>query len=323
MEWGAAVGTRHMVRSAFHLKNDSHEENNVGEPVQKKEGRIVSVGVEDSITLSSRLSMVAGISGDWQTTTKAQTLQSGALVDQPLGDANGLNPQVGVFFGMPSGMLRATASRKTRMPSIKDRYSFKLGTAIPNPDLQPERATTLESGYQGAIGSRTSFQASVFYSRITDLIQRFYVQPNVTQQRNIGEVSSKGVEADVRTRPVQQIELAASYTFLDRTNISDATVPLTETPVHKGLVSVSYEPVTMVRASANVEFESGRQTLNEAGKLFDVPSFALVNAKATWAVVKGLDVDLSVTNLLDRNYWVAEGYPEAGRTLLAGVRWKF
>ncbi|MDO8836649.1 MAG: TonB-dependent receptor [Vicinamibacterales bacterium] len=323
IEWGAALGTTHTVKAAVHLKNDYHKEHNVGDPVQRKEGRIVSVGVEDSLTLSSRVSMVAGISADWQSTTKAEHYQSGNLIDLPMGDTRSLNPQVGVFMGVPSGMLRATVARKSRLPSIKDRYSYKLGTAIPNPDLKPERATTFEGGYQGAIGGRTTLQASVFYSRITDLIQRFYLQPNLTQQRNIGKVSSAGVEADLRVRPWRQVELAASYGYLNRDNLSDSSVPLTETPVHKGLVSLSVEPVAAIRLSAHVEFESGRQTVNEGNRLFDVPSSATANAKVTWMVGKGLSVDVSGTNLLDRNYWVAEGYPEPGRTLLAGVRWTF
>ncbi len=323
VEWGAAIGSHQMLRAAFHLKNDYHQEHNVGDPVQKKEGRIISVGIEDSVTLSSRLSVVAGISSDWQTTSKAENLESGKIVNLPMGDTSGVNPQLGVFFGVPSGLLRATVSHKTRLPSIKDRYSYKLGTAIPNPDLKPERATTAETGYQGAIGTRTSVSASVFYSRITDLIQRFYVQPNISQQRNIGKVSSAGAEFDVRTRVARWLDLSASYSYLNRDNLSDSTVPLTETPVHKGIATVSIEPVRQLRVSGNVEYESGRQTLNESSRLFDVPDFATVSAKATYAVGRGLDVDLSVTNLFDRNIWIADGYPEAGRTVLAGLRYRF
>ncbi len=323
LEWGAAIGGRHTLRAAFHFKDENHQENNVGEPVQRKEGRIVSAGVEDSWTVSTRVSVVAGISGDWQATTKAETLELGKIVDQPMGDTSGVNPQVGVFVGVPAGMVRATVSRKTRLPSMKDRYSYRLGTAIPNPYLEPEVATTFETGFQGALGRRTSVQASVFYSRIDDLIQRFYVQPNVSQQRNIGEASSAGLELDARTRPADWLELSANYTFLDRDNLSDPAVPLTDTPAHKGMVAVSVTPVAAVRVSATVEYDAGRQTLNEAGKLFDVPSFALLGVKATWTVWKGLDLDVSAVNLTDRNYWTAEGYPEAGRVVLAGLRYRF
>ncbi len=123
------------------------------------------------------------------------------------------------------------------MPSLKDRYSYKMGTAVPNPDLAAEHNLTFEGGYQGALGPKSSFQASVFYSRIDDMIQRFYLQPNLSQLRNIGEASSAGIELDARTRVVPRLDLGANYTFLDRDNISDPATPLVDAPRHKGRVS--------------------------------------------------------------------------------------
>lgn len=323
IEWGAPIGRRQIVRAAAHVKDDRHQEHNVGEPIQRKHGRTVSVGVEDTLTVTSRLSVVAGISADWQTTSKAEHLDRGAIVHLPMGDARGLNPQVGIFAGVPWGTLRATVSRKTRLPSLKDRYSYRSGTAVPNPDLAPERATTLEAGYQGALGRRASLQASVFHSRITDLIQRFYLSPNLSQQRNIGRASASGFELDARVRPWTAVEVWGSYGFLRRENQSAPAVPLTETPRHKGLASISVEPVAAFRLSATLEFESGRRHTNDAGRVFDVPAFALVSAKATWRLRAGVEMDVSAQNLTDRNYWVADGYPEAGRSVLAGLRYRF
>lgn len=323
IEWGAPIGARHVARAAAHVKHDRHGENNVGEPVQRKDGRIVSFGVEDTLTLSSRLTLVGGISADWQTTSRAEHLDRGAIVHLPRGAASGINPQVGAFVGVPWGTVRATVSRKTRLPSLKDRYSYKAGTAVPNPDLDAERATTIEAGYQGALGRRASLQASVFYSRIANLIQRVYLQPNLSQQRNIGRASSAGIELDGRFRPSSRVDLWGSYTFLRRRNVSQPAVALTETPAHKGLASVSLEPAPAIRLSVAVEYEAGRRHLNDAGRLFEVPAFAVVSAKATWRVCRAVELDLSVSNLTDRNYWVAEGYPEAGRSVLAGVRYRF
>jgi iron complex outermembrane receptor protein len=323
VEWNTMIGDAQTFRAAFHLKNDQHRENNVGQPVQHNEGRIMSVGVEDTYTFTPRLSMVAGISGDWQNTTVAEGNEKGTIVEQAKGDSNGVNPQIGFFVGIPSGMLRATVAHKTRLPSIKDRYSYKLGTAIPNPDLQPERATTTEVGYQGTLGSRTALQTSAFYSRIADLIDQVYVSTSVSQQQNIGRASSKGVEIDIRSRVISHVELAASYSYLDRNNLSDPSVPLTETPVHKAQASVTATPLSKIRVMGSVDFESGRLAENQAGRVLDVPSFAVLSMKASWTVCRGLDVDLTVTNIGDRNYWITDGYPEAGRVVSAGLRWSY
>jgi iron complex outermembrane recepter protein len=323
-EWGATLPWRQTLRAAFHAKQDNHRENNVGSPVTRDQGLIVSLGVEDTIAFSPTLSVVAGISGDRQTTSVAETLQKGQVVDLPLGTTSGINPQAGLFYSLSgTGTIRLTVSHKTRLPSLKDRYSFKFGTAIPNPDLKPERSTTVETGYQGALGAKTSFQASVFYSYINDLVQRFYVQPNLSQQRNIGRASSAGFEADIRSRMWRRVEIAFNYTYLDRDNLSDPATPLVDTPAHKGLASVTVEPVQPLRLMGYVDFEAGRQTLNEAGHLYEVGSIATLGAKATWTIRAQVDVELAAANITDRNYWLAEGYPEAGRTILTSLRFRF
>jgi iron complex outermembrane recepter protein len=331
VEWGASIGS-HTLRAAGHYKGDAHEDHNLGEPVKHFEGRIVSAGVEDTWTIGGKLSLVVGASGDWQSTTRAEDYQKGQVIDlmktckadgTSCGDASGFNPQAGLFYAVPSGQVRVTVARKTRMPSLKDRYSYKMGTAVPNPDLKAEHNLTLEGGYQGTLGSRTSFQASVFYSRIDDMIQRYYLQPNLSQLRNVGEASSGGIELDARTRLVPRLDLGANYTFLDRQNISDPKTPLIDAPRHKGRVAVTATLAQWMRVVAGIDFESGRRTQNEGGTYFDVPSFATMNVKAAVTVRRALDVEIALLNAFDKYYWVAEGYPETGRTVLATLRYSF
>jgi iron complex outermembrane receptor protein len=322
-EWASAFAGRHTLRVAAHVKQDDHKEHNIGEPSREQQGWITSISAEDSVVLGARLSLVAGVGFDRQTTTRAQGFEQGAIVDLPRGTTSGLNPQVGVFWATPSGMLRLTLSRKTRLPSMKDRFSYKFGTAVPNPLLNPERATTLETGYQGALGSRTSLQASVFYSRIGDLVQRYPLAANVFQQRNIGRASSAGFEVDVRSRLATGIELAGNYSYLTRSNLSDPAVPLVETPKHKGIVSLTAGPFGGVQGMISVDYEAGRRTLNEVSRYFDVPSFAILNAKLSWTVWRQVSLDVSAVNLTDRNYWIADGYPEAGRMVRFATTWRF
>ena len=283
-------------------------------------------------TIGSKLSLVGGISADWQATTRAEDYQKGQVIDllascqaggASCGDANGVNPQAGLFYSIPSGLVRVTVARKTRMPSLKDRYSYKFGTAVPNPDLKAEHNLTFESGYQGTLGGKTSFQASVFYSRIDDMIQRFYLQPNLSQNRNVGEVSSAGFELDARTWLVPGLDLGANYTYLERKNLSDPATPLIDAPRHKGRVAATATVASWMRLIAGVDFEAGRRTQNEAATYYEVPSFATASLKTAWTVRRNLNVDLTLLNAFDEHCWVAEGYPEPARTVQASVRWTF
>ena len=330
-EWGTTVG-RHTVRAAGHVKRDRHEDYNVGSPASHFDGRVFSVGVEDSWVLASKLSVVGGLGLDWQSTGRAETYDHGALVDLlatcqggpgSCGSTSGVNPQAGVFYAVSTGQVRVTVSRKTRMPSLKDRYSFKFGTATPNPDLQPEHNLTVEAGYQGTLGERTSFQASTFYARVTNVIQSVYLQPNLMQMQNIGEASHSGFEVDLRTRILPRAEAGIGYSFLRRENISAPATPLVDTPRHKARASLMITPARRVQAITSVEFEAGRRALNEGGHVLDAPSFAVLNLKGIWTLARGLSVEAGASNLFDTNYWRAEGYPEPGRTAQVSLRCSF
>ncbi len=330
VEWGATLGVQ-TVRAAGHVKKDAHQDHNSGEPPKTFEGRIVSVGVEDTAVLSSRLSLVGGVSVDRQTTTRASDYQKAQTIDllascrasdASCGTSSGVNPQAGLFYALPTGQVRVTVARKTRMPSLKDRYSYKFGTAVPNPDLKAEHAVTVETGYQGTLGPRTSFQASAFYSRITDLIQRFYLQPNLQQMRNIGEASHAGIELDARTHLVPHLDLGANYTYLRRRNLSDLT-PLVDSPRHKGRITATGTVTASVRLLADLEFEKGRLTQNEAGTYLNVPAFLVASVKGSWTIAGRVDAELSLLNAFDKYYWIADGYPEPGRTVLGTVRYRF
>jgi iron complex outermembrane receptor protein len=323
VEWGTTLGPQ-TLRAAGHVKRDFHQNRNQPDPYTDFVGQIMSLGVEDTIVVSPRVSMVGGISVDRQTMTTARDYLNKQFIDQPLSSSSGVNPQAGLFVSAPGGgLLRLTLARKTRFPSLSNRYSYKFGTAVPNPDLAPERSTTLESGYQGTLGRQTSFQASVFYSRIADLIQTFYLQPNLSQQQNIGRVSHAGVELDARTRLLKAVELGASYAFIRRENLSAPTIPLVFVPRHKGVITATVEPAAFLRLTGDVNLEGGRTIQNESGRYLDVPSFATANVKATWIIHKQLDAEVSVLNATDKNYWVVDGFPEPGRIVMVNLRCRF
>ena len=44
-----------------------------------------------------------------------------------------------------------TSRARPGFPAIKDRYSYRMGAAIPNPDLKAEQATTAEVGYDRSV----------------------------------------------------------------------------------------------------------------------------------------------------------------------------
>ena len=62
--------------------------------------------------------------------------------------------------------LHASVSDRARFPVIFELYSTRFGTATPNPDLGPERATNLEVGWKTSRFGRVRLEGAVFYSDV-------------------------------------------------------------------------------------------------------------------------------------------------------------
>ena len=87
----------------------------------------------------------------------------------------------------PSGQLHASVSDRARFPVIFELYSTRFGTATPNPDLGPERATNVEVGWTRAYASALRLAARCFYSDVRDLIQTVVLPDTTTQTQNVGD----------------------------------------------------------------------------------------------------------------------------------------
>ena len=329
IEFGTRRLERNQLKAAFHYKRDTHQENNAGEPVRTFKDQITSLGLEDTVTLTSKLFVVGGLSVDRLDIMRAQDFQLGIISEFPTEGrgATAVNPQAGIFYAVAENdRLRFTFSRKSRLPTIKDRYSYRMGQAIPNPDLRAERSNNYEIGYSHAFtpfGFSAFAEASLFYSDITGLVQRFVLSPTLFQLRNIASAAHSGAEFAIRSTFNSRLDGALNYTYLNRENKSDPLTILTETPRHKLFASLGYSPIGRLRLLSVLQMEAGRYNLGEAGAVRRLDQFTVVDVQAAYRIDENIEVQGGINNLFDRNYSFFEGYPEAGRNLFVNVRYRF
>lgn len=165
--------------------------------------------------------------------------------------------------------------------------------------------------------------ASVFYSDISDLIQRFVISPTFFQLRNIASAAHSGAEFSVRNSLSTRVDGLLSYTSLNRENKSDPLIILTETPRHKLFATLEYNPIGRLRSQGALQLEAGRYNLNEAGVVRRLDQFTVVDVQASYRIKENIEIQGGASNLFDRNYSLFEGYPEAGRTFFLNVRYRF
>jgi len=250
----------HNVFSAsFFLKDDTHTEHGIYpgvspfplvEPVLRDADIQTSIGLQDVVTVTSRLTITGGFSADHFDGLQGQAYNSALTALLPFtciaSPSNtsfsgctahvwNYNPQAAVSYAATkSGTLFATFADRGRFPMLKDIYSASLGAGLPNPNLLPEHSFNWNLGYSQLIGTKTLAQIVLFRSDLHNAIESVYVTdpggtnpatefcPNskiigfCSEMANIGKEVHQGVEFEVRSTPLSRLTLNASYSFLNR-----------------------------------------------------------------------------------------------------------
>lgn len=316
------------MKLALHYKRDVHREQNEGLPELTFKDQIFSVGLENTSTFTKNLYAITGISYDYLDTLAAEEISaSGQVVDFPMESTSGLNPQLGLFYAPgKTDILHVAVARKTRLPSIKDKYSYRLGTAIPSPNLDAEKSINYEIGYENKNITGVYIKGTVFYNNVTDYIQSIKVaDPNnpgktTNQNQNIGEVDLSGLEFEVGTEVFKALEIGCNYTLTHADNKTDDN-EITNVPKHKVGAYLRYTVFERLVAQIDAEYDSRRFSSADGVQAAD--GYVVANTKIGYDIGTGFWVDAGVENLFDKNYEIQEGYPEAGRTLFANVRYTF
>ena len=154
-------------------------------------------------------------------------------------------------------------------------------------------------------------------------MQLCFLQPNLFQLQNVGNVRNSGFESEWQTREGDQSRRAFEYSCLRRANGKGTIVPLLNTPHHKIFGSLMYSPVPKLRVIGSLNHGSARTAQGDAAALPTLDGYTSVNGKVSYAVARGSDAELSGSNLLDRNYQLYPGFPEAGRVVAVNLRYRY
>ncbi|ABR91197.1 TonB-dependent outer membrane receptor [Janthinobacterium sp. Marseille] len=333
VELGTKISDVNTLKVSLHVKKDFHKEHNLGEPEQRSEDRTTSIGIEDTHKLTNKLDLIVGASYDKRKEEIAQKWDKArGLYEFPVKDSSAFNPQAGlIYHTSETGNAYFTIARKSRFPTIKQRYSGGLGTAIPNPDLSVERAINYQLGISEKLNSKVRVDAAIFYSDITDMMQSNIVAGTVcpdsknagkacNQMQNIGKVASKGIELGLTAAVTNTLELGGNYTYLDRKNKSDSKY-LTDAPAHKLFTYAKWAATPSMNVIGSAEYNSKRYSNDTGTRIAN--GFSMVNAKLSYTLQKDVTLEAGVNNLLDRNYAYSEGYYEEGRNFFANMNYRF
>lgn len=313
------LSAANLLRASYNIKDDVHRENNAGDPVRTFKDRTQSFALEDSHAFNARWSLSTGLSLEQRDSLQAQDYNSTTkkITDFARADNSATNGQVGLTYQLnDSDAVHASIATKSRFPTIKDRYSYKMGQALPNPALKAEEATHYEIGYAAKLGGKWLLEANLFHSDITNFIQSATLTTMCgasacTQSQNVGQSTADGLELGLRGS-LGAWDMDANYTYLNRNNISNPGIFLTDTPRQKLFTSAVWHAGHALDITGSVESYTLRYSSTDGKQV--APGFAVANLKAGYTLKGGTLLEVGVRNMFDRLYSYVEGYPEPGQT---------
>ncbi|MCC6203187.1 MAG: TonB-dependent receptor [Gammaproteobacteria bacterium] len=330
IESGTTAYGQHDLRAAFHYKRDVHREvDDDGIPEERYIDDLFTFALEDTITLGDRLRLIAGLGYSAQRGVEANFYDTNLLVLQSLPESkeSAWNIQGGLLYrSANAGEWHLSVARRTRFASIKDRYSFRLGSALPNPDLLPEDAVHVELGVTAARGI-FSYGGNLFYSELDDAMENVTIAPTACsrppciQMQNIGGQRHLGFELLGTVAFSERGELHANYTFLDRDNTTANNIFLINVPRHKLFTYLRYEPWQQWEIVASAGYESRRYSSTVGDRI--AHGFVVGNLKASYRFNDHFVGEVAIDNLGNKLYAYEEGFFEPGRTWNVTLRWTY
>jgi iron complex outermembrane recepter protein len=370
---------RNIISASFVFRDDVHKEELIYParpprpfvaPTITDRAQTFSMGFQDLVTITSRLKATLGFSADYlmgkqvvDNSDPAKPVPFKCTADPNNTSFSGCtshvwnyNPQASISFAITSSdNIYATFADRGRFPLIKDSYSYRLGSAIANPDLKPEHNTSLNFGYSHAFPAKTVAQVEYFYNRLRDAIQSIYVKDTASppkcpsntgtqagycsQNVNVAREVHQGVEISVRSTPIPRLTMDVNYSYLNRTLVNDfgnispsqvltSVVILPTYPKNKVIANAALRLPREILAIASYRYEGGI-TLQDTTyrtapqNLPFASSYGTVDIGGLVPLFGGMSVQAGVKNLFDRNYYYTAGYPEAGRNWYFNGRYKF
>jgi iron complex outermembrane receptor protein len=338
-ESGVDLSAMNTLKGAAFYRTDVHREQQTNrpthptlsstEPLQEQSQGTWSLALEDTVRASASVDVIGGISYDRYHVSKAEDFNAArGLFEYPRGGSDAFNWQGAVVWRYAStAQIHASVSDRARFPILFELYSTRFGTATPNPDLGPERATNIELGWKGRRANGVRVEATVFYSDVRDLIQTVVLADTTTQTQNVGDGRFYGAEFAADVPLAAFLTVGGNYTALSRTihDVLQPDIRPTGVPTHKAFIYAAWRPIEALTITPSLDVAGDRwsdinTTPVPAFPYLRTGSYTLFDLSAQYSVRRNFDVVFGLKNVSDHNYELSWGFPQPGRTFYVKTR---
>jgi hemoglobin/transferrin/lactoferrin receptor protein len=245
-----------------------------------------------------------------------------------------LSPKLGVTYALTDHTRwYGQYGEGFRTPTAKALYGRFENAAgeykvVPNPDLEPEKSRSIETGLRGYFDTG-SFELALFYNKYRDFIDENALTPGYSettvQSNNIKHATIRGAEAKGRLNLGPLGAPAGLYTqgslaYAHGRN-DDTGEPLNSVNPLTAVVGLGFEQarygalVSWTLAKRKTRVDESTFNTPDGGALFRTPGFGILDLTGHYRLADDLTLNAGLYNLTDKNYWLwdnVRGYDSVG-----------
>ena len=231
--------------------------------------------------------------------------------------------------------LRVAYGQGIKEPRLDQ--TFESGPfIIPNPNLRPERAQTIETAVvQNFFHDRYSFSAGYYHNIFRDQItSSFDPTTFISQLVNLNRSLAHGAEVELHGRPATHLGFDASYVYTSSQILQspfsfdlllEPGQPLLRRPKHAGSATLNYFSRKWGGNLSAVGI--GRRTdsdfLGLVPHVDHAAGYVRADASGWYELQRHVTAFLAFENLLNKHYEEAAGFPALKANFRAGLRFRF
>ena len=234
------------------------------------------------------------------------------------------SPNLGATYKLTDiTLLRAIASRGFNSPTLFDRYGDNVYFAA-NPELKVEEITSYQAGIETTALPYAWVKVSVFSNNVRNSLTEEPLSGSTFAftYGNGGKIRHQGVEAEIKTMPIYHTSLFAGAALIDSKDlIADST--LTDSPRYTFDAGLKYDDGNSFKAILQGHYVWWNEPAGSEAE-YNAMIFDMSVTKIVFKHKDQLcDLFLTAHNIFDGTQDVRNYYPNAGRWLEGGVRYKF
>ena len=235
--------------------------------------------------------------------------------------------------------LRTSYGQGIKEPGLEQ--SFATDSCDPgNPSLRPERSRTYYAGFEQLLSSdKLRLSADYFTNRFRDVIS--FASGAITPGCPFGTgnffntdlARARGVNFSMESRPFRWLAIRTSYSY-DDTRVLKSANPFADPALEPGN-SLLRRPLNSGTLNVNVGgrrlnwnfsgYFTGRRTDSNfvTPTQFENPGYARFDLATSYLIGRGISFTGRISNLFDKRYQDAIGFPALGRDYRVGLDYRF